>query len=123
MYIAYISALVPIDIERFELEDDATLRQRGTNADRVLSFLARNADRAFTPTEIAGATDVPRNSIGAVLARLRERDLVRHKGHYWAVGDDDALASYASVLSTASTMTDRFGPEDPADWNPDGVEE
>lgn len=114
---------MPIDIEQFEREDDAALRTRGTNAERVLSFLAANPRKAFTPSEIAEATDVLRNSIGAVLTRLEDRALVRHKGNYWAIGDDDALAAYGAIRSTAAAMTDRFGAEDPSDWDADDREE
>lgn len=39
---------------------------------------------------------------------------------------DDAIENYATytraaAMSTAQTVTDRFGPEDPDDWEP-GVE-
>lgn len=46
-----------------------------------------------TQTEIHEATEVPRGSVGPTLHRLEERGLVRHKGRYWAVAEDDRLAS------------------------------
>lgn len=112
----YIFVHMPIDIDTFETTNEAELVRRGTNAEQVLSFLAARSEQAFTPAEIAKETEVLRNSIGAVLARLEERDLVRHRGHYWAIGTDEALTSFAATRSTAQAMTDRFGPEDPEDW-------
>lgn len=107
---------MPIDIDTFETTNEEELVRRGTNAEQVLSFLAANPEQAFTPAEVAKETEVLRNSIGAVLSRLEDRDLVRHRGHYWAIGTDEALASFAATRSTAQAMTDRFGPENPEDW-------
>lgn len=107
---------MPIDIDTFEAASENDLKYRGTNAERILSFLASHPDQAFTPTELAEETGVLRNSINAVLGRLEDRDLVRHRGHYWAIGEDEALAAYTATRSTARAMTDRFGPEDPDEW-------
>lgn len=122
MFCEYVHVYVPIDIETFNTTDEETLIQQGTNAEQVLALLAANPDQAFTPAEIATETEVLRNSIGAVLTRLEERDLVRHRGHYWAIGTEDALASFAATRSTARAMTDRFGPEDPGEWNADDTD-
>lgn len=67
-----------IDIDEFETADEDDLGGR-TNAERVLAFLARNADAAFRQTEIARGAGVERGSIGPVLSRLEERELVRHR--------------------------------------------
>jgi DNA-binding IclR family transcriptional regulator len=84
---------MPIDIDEFEEKSDQTIGiEDGTNADRVLRFLAENAERAFTQSEIHDETDVKRGSVGSVLSRLEEADLVRHKGTYWAVTPDAAEA-------------------------------
>jgi DNA-binding IclR family transcriptional regulator len=112
---------MPVDIDTFESVEEEALTRHETNAEQVLSFLAANAEQAFTPAEIVERTDIARNSVGAVLSRLEARDLVRHRGHYWAIGEDEALASYATTRSTARTMTERFGPEDPAEWNAEGT--
>lgn len=110
---------MPIDIDTFQSSSEEDLRHRGTNAERVLSFLATNSEQAFTPGEVAERTGVVRNSIGAVLSRLEDRNLVRHRGHYWAIGDEEALATYASTRSTARAMTERFGDENPEEWTSD----
>mgnify|MGYP000412063766 CR=1 FL=1 len=96
-----------IDIDEFEQKSDGTISiDDGTNADMVLRFLAENADSAFTQSEIHEKTDIKRGSVGAVLSRLEEADLVRHKGTYWAVtpeaadayDEDDSVSTVLKML-------------------------
>ena len=108
---------MPIDIETFESSSDDRLRSGGeTNADRVMQFLAENPDKAFTQSEIRDATGVKAGSISVVLSRLENRDLVRHKGNYWALGDEDAVAAYAGVSASTRAANERLGEEDMAEW-------
>jgi len=103
---------MPINIDRFEDESKETLDiGKGTQPHTVLTFLSANADQAFTQAEIHDATDIPRGSVGVVLSRLQERGLVRHRGRYWAIAEDDRLASYATqqAASSASTTDDYYG--------------
>lgn len=113
---------MPIDIERFEEDPETALRADGpTNAERILAFLASNADLAFTPKEVHESTDVPRGSVGVVLSRLEERGVVRHRGEYWAVVEDAGIETTLTSMATARAATDRLGVEDPDEWGP-GVE-
>ncbi|WP_058366682.1 MarR family transcriptional regulator [Haloparvum sedimenti] len=98
---------MPIRIDRFD-EGPADLLdlQEGTQPYRILLFLAEHDDAAFTQTEIHEATGIKRGSVGAALSRLEDRGLVRHHGRYWAVADDDRLASYAAQIRSSSTSTD-----------------
>lgn len=103
---------MPINIDRFENDpEDALDIQEGTQPHTVLTFLATNDEQAFTQTEIHEATDIARGSVGVVLSRLEDRGLVRHQGRYWAIGDDERLASYAAqqAASSASTTDDYYG--------------
>lgn len=105
---------MPINIDRFnENPTDVLDLQEGTQPYQILQFLAESDDQAFTQTEIHEATGIKRGSVGAVLSRLEDRGLVRHKGRYWAIGDDDRLASYAAQTnaSSASTTDDYYGEE------------
>ena len=105
---------MPISIDRFDDEPDDVLDlQEGTQPYRVLQFLARNDEQAFTQTEIHEATEIKRGSVGAVLSRLEDRGLVRHRGRYWAIAEDDRLASFAAQTgaSSASTTDDYYGEE------------
>lgn len=79
---------MPISIDGFETTPEGRLRPPAAgaeNADRVLAFPADRRDEAYTPTEIGQRTGVPHGSVGVVLARLEDRDLVRHRGAYWAI--------------------------------------
>jgi predicted transcriptional regulator of viral defense system len=97
---------MPIGIDRFENEPEEALDfGEGTQPYEILKFLAENNDQAFTQKEIHQATDINRGSVGAVLSRLEERDLVRHKGKYWTVEKDDRLASAAAQEGASSTST------------------
>jgi DNA-binding IclR family transcriptional regulator len=105
---------MPINIDRFDEEPTEVLDlQEGTQPYRILQFLAEHDDQAFTQTEIHEATEINRGSVGAVLSRLEDRGLVRHRGRYWAIGEDDRLASYAAQTqaSSASTTDDYYGEE------------
>lgn len=114
---------MPIDIDRFERGSSEELRSDGrTNAEEILAFLATNAEQAYTPKEIHEATDVPRGSVGVVLSRLEDRELVRHRGEYWAIGEAEDIDTTLSSLATARAATDRLGEEDPEEWGP-GVDE
>ncbi|WP_353633791.1 helix-turn-helix domain-containing protein [Halobacterium sp. NMX12-1] len=92
----------------------------GTNAHTILSFLAENPDIGFTPKEIHEQTGVPRGSVGSTLARLEEHGLVRHKGDYWAVAEDDRLGSVVAMnhsFDAFAAYTDRYADND--DWAED----
>ena len=105
---------MPISIDRFDDEPaDVLDLQEGTHPHTIIQFLAENSEQAFTRTEIHEATGIKRGSVGAALSRLEDRSLVRHRGRYWAIGDDDRLASYAAQTnaSSASTTDDYYGEE------------
>jgi predicted transcriptional regulator len=108
---------MPIDIDTFERSGEDDLGGGRTQPERVLSFLASHADQAFKPTEIAAETEIPNNSINAVLQRLEAQDLVRHKGQYWAITDDTArLQSLSKYTLVTESMNDSYGGEDPNEW-------
>ena len=80
---------MPIDIDEFKTASKEALSvEEGTHADSILSFLADNDDRAFTQKEIHEETGIKRGSVGAVLSRLEDAGLVRHKGRYWAISEE-----------------------------------
>ena len=105
---------MPINIDRFDEEPTEVLDiQEDTQPYRILQFLAEHDDKAFTQTEIHEATEIKRGSVGAVLSRLEDRGLVRHRGRYWAIGEDDRLASYAAQVKASSvSSTDDYYSEE-----------
>jgi DNA-binding IclR family transcriptional regulator len=105
---------MPISIDAFDDQPTDVLDlQSGTQPARILEFLAENPDHAFTQTEIHEATGIARGSVGAVLSRLEDRGLVRHRGRYWAIAEDDRLASYAAQTQASSeSVTDDYYGDD-----------
>ncbi|WP_290819500.1 MarR family transcriptional regulator [Halovivax sp.] len=105
-----------IDIDRF---DESSPEELGglSNAELVLRFRYHNRDRAWKAREIARRTEVNENSIHPVLSRLEERELVRHKGPYWAITDDlDRLRRAYDTHGTMERFDDLYGEEDPDEW-------
>ena len=104
------------DIDRFEEADPADL-DSVTNAERVVTFLAAQDDRAWTRSEIAERAGVKKNSIGAVLSRLADADIVRHKGEYWAITDDrDRLRDAVDLHRLTERLDEHYGEERRSDW-------
>lgn len=103
---------MPIAIDEFESQPEEILGlDQDTQAYKVLEFLAKNSDKAFTPKEISQKTGIKKGSIGTVLSRLEDQNLVRHKGKHWAIIEDDRLASFTAMTqgSSASVEDDYFG--------------
>lgn len=111
-----------IDIETFETTPEADLREL-SNPEKVLKFLLANDDRAFKATEIAAGTDVNENSIHTVLSRLEDRELVRHKGDYWAIGDRDRIRSFDRYRRATERLNERYGVEDKDEWRAHAAED
>lgn len=106
---------MPIDIEQFAEASDEELTEP-TNAEKVVRFLFRHRDKAYTPAEIAEGAGVKKSSISTVLRRLRERQLVQHKGDYWAIDDEDRVQDAFAFHRVIADLDDRFGAEDLAEW-------
>ena len=115
---------MPIDIETFESAPEDRLRRSDTtNAERVMRFLGANPDQAFTQGEISERAGVKTGSISVVLSRLEKRGLVRHRGHYWALGEEADLSSYTDLGESTRTANERFGEEDMDEWLEYAVDE
>ena len=105
---------MPIGKDEFERTAEEDLR-RDPNSQtmQILRFLAEHPDEAYTQSEIHESTGINQSSVGVALSRLETDSLVRHRGRYWRIGEDDRLASFAagSVASSASVNDDYFGDE------------
>lgn len=111
---------MPIDIETFTQASNEELTEV-TNAEKVVQFLAQNNDKAFTPAEIVAGTDVKKTSISTVLRRLKDRELVQHKGDYWAIGDEERVRDAFQFHQTMKDIDERFGAEDIDEWREHAV--
>jgi len=112
---------MPIDIEMFSEASEGELTEI-TNAEKVVRFLHQNDDKAFTPSEIADGSGVKKNSIGTVLRRLKDRSLVRHKGDYWAIGDEETVREAFRFHRAIEDLNNRFGAEDIEEWREHAAE-
>ncbi|RQG95760.1 winged helix-turn-helix domain-containing protein [Natrarchaeobius oligotrophus] len=113
---------MPIDIETFDGSSESELEGE-TNAERIITFLARNDDKAFTPSEIAEGSGVTKGSVSTVLSRLEDENLVRHKGKYWAIGDMDRVRDAYDLHRTVQRLNKQYGEEDLEEWKEHAVEE
>jgi len=106
---------MPVRIEEFEAGD---LPNGPSVPERVLTYLYTNRDNAFSRSEIATGIDEDPNTVGTALSRLKQRNLVRHKGEYWAITADLDRVRDAYDLHTATERLDE-GDEgiDPDEWD------
>jgi hypothetical protein len=112
-----------IDRDTFEQSSEEELAELST-ADRVLGFLAAHADRAFKAREIASQTGLEEGGVSTALTRLKDRDLVEHKGTYWAITtDDQRLTAYDGYARATALFNEQFGTEDRDDWQGHAPEE
>jgi hypothetical protein len=115
---------MPVDFGAYDPNTDLSGMRltEGSNAAKILRFLADNPTKGFTPKEISEATGVPRGSVGTTLNRLEEHQLVRHTPPYWAIGEDDRLGVFSGMLHGLAAAHDRFGAEDWGEWERTAVD-
>lgn len=99
---------MPIDVDRFT--GAPALADLPTSA-RLVRYLYRNADKAFTRRELADAVGADPETVGTNLTRLKDRGLVRHRSPYWA--------SPASPSDVLADVRDRFSEDFVADLTAD----
>ena len=88
----------------------------GSNAYRILSFLAQYPELGFKPAEIGEKTRVSRGSLNPTLSRLAEQGLVDHEPPYWSVGDDDRIAALAATMLSMEAFEERYGDDSFDGW-------
>jgi hypothetical protein len=94
---------MPVSIDEFESGD---LPEGPSAPEQVVTYLHTNRNAAFTRSEIATAIDADPNTVGTALTRLKERDLVRHRGQYWAITADEQRVAAAYDLHDVSEQLD-----------------
>jgi Mn-dependent DtxR family transcriptional regulator len=100
-----------IDIEEFEDADAAEFEDRN-DTERIVLFLDEHDDRAWKAATIAERLGLDSNAVSAVLSRLHDRGLVRHKRPYWAITDDrERLESAYRLHRRYETADEQYGEE------------
>jgi predicted ArsR family transcriptional regulator len=77
-----------IDIDEFENADADEFEERN-DTERIVRFLDKHDNRAWKAATIAERLGLETDAVSAILSRLKERGLVRHKRPYWAITDDE----------------------------------
>jgi DNA-binding transcriptional regulator LsrR (DeoR family) len=100
-----------IDIDEFENADADEFKERN-DTERIVLFLDKNNDRAWKAATIAKHLGLDTDVVSAILSRLKERGLVRHKRPYWAITDDEErLQSAYRLHRQYETADDQYGEE------------
>jgi len=111
-----------IDIEKFEDADTDEFAERN-DTERIVLFLDENDDRAWKAATIAERLGLETDAVSAILSRLKERGLVRHKRPYWAITDDDERLHAAYRLHQHyETAAEHYGDECLEDLQTDEME-
>ena len=100
-----------IDIDEFENADADEFEERN-DTERIVLFLDKNNDRAWKAATIAEHLGLDTDAVSAILSRLKERGLVRHKRPYWAITDDEErLQSAYRLHRHYETADEHYGEE------------
>lgn len=111
-----------IDIDEFENADPGEFEDRN-ETERIVRFLDENDDRAWKAATIAEQLELESDTVSAILSRLKERGLVRHKRPYWAITDDEERLRAAYRLHRHHETADRqYGEERLEDIQTDDME-
>src|SRR6056297_321877 len=112
-----------IDIDEFENAADDEFEERN-DTERIVVFLDENDDRAWKAATIAEQLDLDTDVVSAILSRLKERGLVRHKRPYWAITDnEDRLRAAYRLHQHHQTADEQYGEEHLEELKTDKMEE
>ncbi|WP_254535935.1 MarR family transcriptional regulator [Halomarina litorea] len=112
-----------IDIDEFENADADEFEERN-DTERIVLFLDENDDRAWKAATIADRLGLETDAVSAILSRLKDRELVRHKRPYWAITDDEErLQSAYQLHRHHETAADQYGDERLEDLQTEEMEE
>ncbi|WP_132058155.1 MarR family transcriptional regulator [Halorussus amylolyticus] len=100
-----------IDIDEFENASDDEFEEQN-DTERIVLFLDENDDRAWKAATIAEQLELDTDAVSAILSRLKERGLVRHKRPYWAItNDEERLRSAYRLHQHHQTADEQYGEE------------
>jgi predicted transcriptional regulator len=111
-----------IDIDEFENADSGEFEERN-DTEQIVLFLDENDDRAWKAATIAEQLGLDTDAVSAILSRLKERGLVRHKRPYWAITDDEDRLRDAYRLHRYHEVADeQYGEESLKELQTDDME-
>ena len=111
-----------IDIDEFENADADEFEERN-DTERIVRFLDKHDNRAWKAATIAERLGLETDAVSAILSRLKERGLVRHKRPYWAITDDEERLHAAYRLHRHhETADEQYGEERLEELQTDGMD-
>lgn len=111
-----------IDIDEFEKADRGEFAEQN-DTERIVLFLDNNDDRAWKAATVAEKLELDTDTVSAILSRLKERGLVRHKRPYWAItAGEDRLESAYELHRYHEAADDQYGEEHLEDLQTDDME-
>jgi len=112
-----------IDIDEFENADTDEFEEQN-DTERIVLFLNEHDDRAWKAATIAERLGLDTDGVSAILSRLKERGLVRHKRPYWAITDDEErLRSAYRLHRHHETADEQYGEESFEDLETEEMED
>jgi Mn-dependent DtxR family transcriptional regulator len=100
-----------IDIDEFENADADEFEERN-DTERIVLFLDEHDGRAWKAATIAERLGLETDAVSAILSRLKEQELVRHKRPYWAITDNkERLQSAYQLHRHHKTADEQYGEE------------
>ena len=112
-----------IDIDEFENADANEFEERN-DTEQIVLFLDKNDDRAWKAAMIGERLGLETDAVSAILSRLKERGLVRHKRPYWAITDDEErLRSAYRLHRHYENADEQYGEERLEELQTDEMEE
>jgi Mn-dependent DtxR family transcriptional regulator len=112
-----------INIDKFENADTNEFEEQ-TDTKQIVLFLDEHDDRAWKAATIAERLGLERDAVSAVLSRLKERGLVRHKRPYWAITDgEERLRAAYQLHQHQESATNQYGEEHLEELRTDDMED
>lgn len=100
---------MPVEFDDYEGVFDPQLPE-GSDERRITEFLGDNPSLGYTFEGVASELDINKECVHYILTELYDRQLVRYKPPYWAIGDDDRIGTYiGSILSIQSADDEDWG--------------
>ena len=116
---------MPIEFDEYRETQEATetlAMDPGSNAHKILSFLAEHPTLGFKPSEIAGEVEIPRGSLNPTLARLKKQELVEHEPPYWSAADDDRIAAVGATMYSMQAFEEHYEEDEFFEWDETDVD-
>lgn len=74
---------MPISLKKFKIQEDSRLGVKGKYHSKIMEFLRKNSNKAYTSAEIASILKIYVYNVSCGLNNLKRVGYVLHKSPYW----------------------------------------